>query len=287
MKEQLQLRQKRDFGQKINATFQFITGHFKPLATVILYIVLPLQLVMSVLTAYYTGNYFQDVSSGEYSGMDMFLNDNYKMTLLTSMLTGFVHLLLGIVIFSYMKLLDKGYDTSPSAVWDEAKQHILKAFSLGILSYFLLIIAFLALIIPGFYVMVVFSLLLPIIVFEDADMSYAFSESFKLIKNKWWSTFGLIIVMSLLVGVFVSVFSIPSTILTMFSVKSPDLKPVFIVLQTLTGLVTVFAYAVLYVALAFQYFNLVERNYNTGLLTAIEQLGTNQQRTDEYDDDEA
>ena len=50
--DELDFRQERDFGQKISATFGFIGVHLRPLARVLLYLVVPVALLRSIAAGF-------------------------------------------------------------------------------------------------------------------------------------------------------------------------------------------------------------------------------------------
>src|ERR1700733_4832534 len=84
----------------------------------------------------------------------------------------------------------------------------------SILSIFL---TFLLCIVPAVYLSPIFSLIFPIIVFENGSFGYAFNRSFKIIKNNWWATFGAIIVMGLIIWVASFIVLLPVIILSIIN----------------------------------------------------------------------
>jgi hypothetical protein len=104
-----------------------------------------------------------------------------------------------------------------------------------------------------------------------------------LIKGKWWSTFGLLMVLGLIVSITSSLVAIPWSITNMASslhkisqggevgtgtdwlgIISNTLK---YLLQYLLGVLT-------QIGLIFQYFNLVEMKESKGLMQKMETMGT-------------
>lgn len=58
----------------------------------------------------------------------------------------------------------------------------------------ILILAFIALVLPGIYLGVAFAVALPVLLVEDIRGFKALSRSFQLTKGRWWPTFGTLLV---------------------------------------------------------------------------------------------
>ncbi len=150
-------------------------------------------------------------------------------------------------------------------------------------------------VIPGLILAIYLSILNPIVINEEADIAEGFSRSFKLMKDKWWSTFGLLVIMGLITYVVLIAISIPTMLMTFIwgfnsldsfeSGSMPDIseteQTIFVVVTTITTLLSYFAYALPNVALGFQYYNLVERQEAKGLMTQIDQMGGSKEEEQE------
>jgi hypothetical protein len=119
--------------------------------------------------------------------------------------------------------------------------------------------------------------------YEEKNFFSALSRSLKLTQGKWWSTFGLLLVLGL-IAYFVSYFFIiPYYIVmgtTMMHKVSSPLAPVegpskylTILFFTLYYVVYLLLSSLPNIGVAFQYFNLVELKEAKGLLTEIENVG--------------
>ena len=117
-------------------------------------------------------------------------------------------------------------------------------------------------------------------VMENTSFGYAFSQSFKLIKENWWVTFGTLVVIIIVLYVASLVVIMPSAILRGVSLYS-SLTKGNTVSTTATVLTTLFSqiahvfYVLPTVAATFCYFNLNESKEGTGLIERINQFGTN------------
>lgn len=278
----------RDFSQKLNATIEFIRQNVKPLGKSILYILGPLAVLNGLLFSQYI-----DFVFGTMAPQDPVSAQN-PFTFLTSssyigfmFLSGFSALLNFSIIFNFMKIYQERYpeEITVTEVLNASWKDVLPLFVLGVLTTILLMVGFIAFIVPGIYLMVIFSLSIPILFFEGKGVFESIGRSFKLIKGKWWSTVGLLIVASVLMYAVSMIFVMPFYVfyfLSMFTLIeeigiSADtsswwfqggmtLSLMFMILGSFL------TYSIPMVALSFQYFNLVERQESVGLMGEIEKL---------------
>jgi hypothetical protein len=75
------------------------------------------------------------------------------------------------------------------------------AIAAGILAAIGIAIGFLLLIIPGLYLLTIWSMLIPVIVIEERSAGEAFTRSREVVRGNGWAVFGLILVTFLLVAV--------------------------------------------------------------------------------------
>ena len=215
--------------------------------------------------------------------------------LISYFLLGLASLWMTIAVYAFMaEYADGNQNISIEAVWKRGKNKIMPAIGFMLLIV-LAMIVFVALVfvIPGnnsalgiafklllvcgliIYVMIVISLVLPNMVIDDSGVFESIGRSFELINGKWWSTFGLLMVMSMVSGVATFIFTIPLYIALIVTM---------LVQTTLGETLTVIGACIMFLgsflmsslptlALGFQYFNLVERREGTGLLKKIDQLG--------------
>jgi hypothetical protein len=72
---------------------------------------------------------------------------------------------------------------------------------LSLISVFLIILAMIALVIPGIWLWIAWSVSTPVLLFEGLKGTKALRRSFRLIKGFWWPTFGAILLSLILAGV--------------------------------------------------------------------------------------
>jgi hypothetical protein len=135
---------------------------------------------------------------------------------------------------------------------------------------------FFLLMFPFVWVIVCLMLYFPALWIEDIGVWAALRRSFTLVYGKWWSTFGLYLVTGMIQGMTNYVFAIPLYALMMLSVLkigSFESGIWSIVAGAVYGLGFIFTATIPLIAMAFQYFNLVERKEGLGLRLMLDSLG--------------
>jgi hypothetical protein len=172
-------------------------------------------------------------------------------------------------------LQNKGAQPGTVQVWGYFKYYFWRVFGASILLAILAGIGAVFCIIPGIYLGIVFSLVSPIIVMENASFGYAFNKSFTLIRNNWWFMFGVIIVMVLILWVANSIVTIPLALTPALGqlVSNRSITvPVVIFCSILRSLLAVTC-AIPVIAISLCYFDLIEQKDGTGLLSRIHAFG--------------
>lgn len=289
---------KRPFSDKLNITFVFLRENAWPYLKVQLLIAGPILLLVNMAASQLQFDLFDSVERGQ--GLDTFVIRSpdsfiidmfgaYGLVLLASLVGGS---LIPVLCYGYMRV----YQERPpegitiAHVTRDMWLNFLSMLGYGIIAGMVVIVSAFFLFIPAIYFMVVLSLGAAIICFEKTDPFTAFGRCFTLIKDKWFSTAGLLLVVGIIVYFITAFFSLPQIVLmglwTLLTLESGDmgvdmpayidsLQILFAVLQSFAG---IFTYSVVYIAIAFQYFNLVERRESRGLMARI---GAMDEQTDE------
>ncbi len=290
LNQKISFYEKRDFGEKINVTFAFLRQNFAPLAKSILFIAGPAILLISVVTGVYQAT-IMDMSTGAET-FDYL--EILSQSSLTSFLSIFVSALLVTVVYAYLVLYveRENYDNITVAeVWERVKQHYLVVVVSVFVYSVLVVLGFMLLIIPGFIVIAALSFLFIIQIKEGLSLGAAFSRCFKLVSDNYLSTLGLILVTSILIFIISMVVMLPFGIAlgvpAFFSLSQGSgledaggtMKVVLIAFQALSSLLSYLLYAVLLIAVAFQYANLVEKKEAAGLLESVNTIGQSERPT--------
>ncbi|GAB3897351.1 hypothetical protein [Spirosoma agri] len=281
------LFQQRDFGNKINVTFQYISENFRSLGLSLLYIVGPVALGAGIATGILQSRVLAiaaETSNGKspnpmaiFQVMSQFASPTFWLVIILGILANVVVIL---TTYAHMKVYERtnGGPIMVSDVWAEVQPMIGRAVVISILSSIVTGVGFVFLFIPGVYVAVVLSLALAVTAFEGTDFGMTWERCFRLIRDKWWSTFGIILVIGIIVAIVGLIFQLPNGVIGFLigAKLLPNLSTVWFTLASVIGIVgRTLLNAVLYTAIGFQYTNLVERQEGRGLISAIDSIGTN------------
>ena len=274
--QKIEFQRYRDFGQIINATFEFLRENFKQLAKAVIYLVGPFVLLTGIFGGLYQKDLFSFTSTvkslsefGIAFGLYIFF------AILTS-------LVLVSTVYSYILLYLKRQDDIPievDDVWLMVKSKTIKILLFSIGYGLVTVFATVLLIIPGIYVSVALMIIYIVGLNEDKGFFDSMSRSFYLVKNKWWFTFGLLIVLSLIQGFLGFLFQVPQYI-AMFVIAfnsvdgngTDSITEIILIVTTIISTLNFIFYAISLVGIAFHYFSLVEQKEAKGLLDKIEAI---------------
>ena len=284
--KKIEFYKRRQFGDKLNMVIVFLRQNSRSYFKVHLFITAPLLMVTNLLMTQ-IGFGFYDFMNMQDTMMDdtTFISEMLKMygiVFLTYLLMG---TLMPGVTYGYMKVYEKEPLDSISAnqVFQNAMRHFPFLFGNLLLVGIISIVGIFFFVIPGVYLGVVLSLCAPIIMFEEKDPISAIGRAFTLIKEHWWSTLGLIVVSAILGGLINYIFSIPQMIvygIMAFNTASGTqvmdppayINVINVVFAALNTIGSIISYSIIYLALSFQYFNIIERRESRGLMRRIDHM---------------
>jgi hypothetical protein len=310
----INLHQTRDFSRKMNATIEFIRQNFKSLAKSILFIAGPPVIIASLFLGSFMADMFTASFNMGRSGDSLaFANQFLEPSFWLQIVMMFIFLILSFAanistINNYVKLYEErqSNEIAVSDVWERVRQSLGMYIGSMILYTILFIVLYVVVIVVvglmavitpvlavlggavafwGFmYLFVGTSLLFFIRSYEDIGFFDAIFRSLKLTSGKWWSTFGLLMVLSLIAGVISYIFMIPWYAVTIVSAlhstgaegfeEPSQIMQIFsTVLFALYYMAQVLLQSMPQLGIAFQYFNLVERKEARGLMSQIESIG--------------
>jgi len=284
MKRVFIFRKVRDFGSVMNHSFDFIKAEYRRLGKALLIYVLPFFILTGILLVFVqtsmVRNMVSDLDSVQPEA-NFFSGFDWRKMSITYLLQLLNFTVLSTVVFSFLNLyLKKG----PGFEVTELKTSFLKVggklLLANIVIAIMVLLASMFLLIPGIYLGVVFSLVAPILVFEDAGLGQALNRSFEIIKDNWWKTFGIIFVGAVIVYIFSIILSIPLIIAVAaksFHVMANQtqaqiLSPGYLIASTIISMIQTFAYSLVIIFISIQYFSLVEEKERPTLQAKIDRL---------------
>lgn len=313
----IELQEARDFSRKMNVTFEFIRQNFKPLGKAIVYIAGPPVLTASLLIGFFFSEFITLSESIQSSGNaeqlgDYFLSVSFWLQIALMFVLVFISYVISIATINNYIILYHEKKTNKievSEVWSRVQNTFWTYLGTTLLFFLALLLAYIVLLIPIFVLAGISPFLIffgfvffvggLIFLFISSSLTYfvqlyerknffdALTRSYKLVNNgKWWSTFGLLFILQLIMGISSYIFMIPYYIV-MFSyslhsisgespMQIPDsLYIIAFVCFTLYYMAQMLLSALPNVGIAFQYFNLVELKEARGLMNQIETIGQN------------
>ena len=292
--QKIDFYQTRDLGDKINVTFQFLRQNFGPLFKCLLYIAGPISLITGIAAGIYQATLLSTTMGASTDPFDFttIISQGGVTSLLSLLATSVVIT----VVYEYLVLyMQANTLTTPtvSEVWERTKQDVLKVL-LGVIVVSILVsIGFVFLIVPGFILLAALSFIFIIMIKERLSFGDAFSRCFSLVSGHYLSTLGLILVVVILQSIISLILVFPFTLVTgagIFFSGSEDIMAqqssgfyqiLFIIGQVLSSFISQLLYAILLVAIAFQYANLVEKKESTGLMESVNTMGERRIADDE------
>lgn len=311
----IEFRRQRNFGDKLSATFEFIKSNYQQLLKILIYIPGPLILLNSIYYIFFIDSRIRSITSILEGDPLAYTTELVSYMLVYSIIALLLVVVFQLTILSFIKLYQtkRNGDISVNEVWTNVKANLLKLLSFYLLFsvtafLFVGVLAFVAgsnggflgsmlifiVFILFFYLIITFSLFPYVIIIEDKslnDFLEVINRCFLLIRGKWWSTVGIVIISSLITSIIGGIFSIPvglsqlSELFTEQSYGLPQLSISELVYSAFVQVLTNVLYIIPVTALAFQYYNLVERNEGTGLMQEIEDEQADSENKDSHEED--
>jgi hypothetical protein len=311
--EIINLHRARNFSRKMNATFEFLKQNFKPLFKSLVYIAGPSILIVCVLMGSVIGDMFKLFVSAV-SNDDVIENYFTSPLFWAQVVLVILFIFVGTVMTlstmnNYIILYDekKTNKIEVSEVWERVRSSFWMYVGTTVLFYLVMMMILGVLMIP----MIFFAMASPVLSFlgmlifyagliyffigssltffirsyEGKGFVQAMVRSFKLIKDNWWSTFGLLMIINFVMSSIAGVLIIPYYIVLIMEVLhktevgggatsfSDGFQWATIIFFTFYYAINLMLHSIPNIGIAFQYFNLVELKEARGLITEIESFG--------------
>ncbi len=281
--EPVHLRQARDFGQIITATFSFLRQEWKPLARAILAVGLP----AAVAGGFLAGGSLTQLQSIQFNpGDDPSELFGTMMSGLPLMLLGFLLLLAAwllvvSMVHEYVRAYHLGehHGLTTGDLFKRGASQIGPYLGASLLTGLLCFLGLVLCVLPFFYVWAVLALVLPAHAIERTGGAGALGRSNQLVSGDFWPTLGLLLVMAIINGFITGIIQLPFTIVGIVvgintgmegissgSAELPAWYGLFNSIATaFQWCVQMLAYPIVAVAMALKYFSRVEETEGTGL----------------------
>jgi len=225
-------------GEVLDASFKIVRQSFGTLAGCVLVVAVPLNIVNTLITASASDEAY-DFDSTSNQGTGFSTGSEVAGTLLTTTLT---LVLMSLASAACFRAVSGSYLGERLTVGDSlrfAMSRLLPVILLSFIYVLALIPAFIALIIPGIWLAVAWSVCFPALLSEGVSPVAALGRSFKLVKGRWWPVFGALLVMYLLVAVISGILSALGVATLIAAVDSEVVAAVFVtIINILSSLIT-------------------------------------------------
>lgn len=275
------LEKERDFTDVINATFSFISQEFKLLMTVVLlYAGLPI-LLAAIPAALYSEDSLSNVFMA-FQGQGVQQRPQFEMIIwVYGMMIITASIMAGLIGAYFAEYREKGHGGfTVRDVWSKFVSKLGTFILFTVVSTFITIFGLALCFIPGIYLMVPLSLGSTIIYVEGTDFGATFDRCFKVVKDNWWITFALILVVGIIVSILGGVFSLPAMLIvlvegvTAATGNGPtEMNSLAVIVTTVVGTIGQYLlYIISYVSIGIQFFNLKEKKDQTALFKKVSEI---------------
>lgn len=282
----VQLQKYRDLGQLITSSFQFLKQNWKPLFRAIGVICLPIGMVAGFLmgrSATDLENVTGTVSPTGFSYSGTMAND--LPMFIGYFLLVLVMVMLMAIVYEYMRMYHAGEHAGVTTadLWKRTIAQFGPYLAMTFFYYVLVLIGSLLCVLPGIYAMVAFSLIYMVHAIERKGAFASFNRSLHLIKERWWETFGLMLVVGMIQMTLIYALMIPVMIISfVIGLNSNDMgvegaeamQGTMMVIMAITMTLYIVAILLIYplmaVALGLKYFSIVEEKEGVGIRQRIQ-----------------
>jgi hypothetical protein len=249
----INFKKQRDLGAMFSDTFQFLNTEWKPFFGTILKISIIPVIIAICAIVYYTMasvSFLGDFS--QVTNYDVF-NLNFSDLILpisvaiVSYLIAFASITVAALSYIKSYIAHKGlvnYQEIQSLTKEKFWPYVGLFIVVGIIVFFGMLFC----ILPGIYFGVVLSLSFCLVIFQNKGVFDAISDSFGFIKEHWWETFGILIVVQLIIAIAGFLVDLPASFYQTVDVAS-ILKD-----QDTTELLSAFKDPIYLSLIAFSYF---------------------------------
>ncbi len=277
----INLKQYRDFGQLITDTFLFIKQEYKFLLRVIFTYVGPFVLITAFAGAWMQSGILNSVDSENMANPLEFIQNlglKYALYILSLLVSTTMMIC---TVYSYMYLYSKkGKDGFlQEDVWDMVKEKFFPSLGLIILIGIIITLGIFLCIVPGIYLAVIFSLVIASSIFENLGVGESVQRSTFLVKEDFWFTLGISLVMSIIAGMLGYIFLLPSSLMSFFvmfnSIRgetSETFSLIFLILNAIGTFCASIIYGMPHITMSMFYLSQIEKKESPNLIDKIEQI---------------
>ena len=294
--QKIELRKVRDFGLNINDTFVFLRQNLKPLLQSFFAIcgvfMLGQAIFNGIFQSHSMGGMFQQLFSGRIKTNTYNQNPyaaifsiEYLMTIVFMLLTfASMKVVLGAYIKFYLE--NNGQQPGIEDIWAIYKKYFFRVFFYSIPIGLFTILGTIFCLAPGVYLWVVFVPFTFVLMIEDAGFSTAFYRCFDIIKANFWPAFFVYVIAFIIYyiasGIISVVVGLVIGLAAYFTTK--DIGATVGIVTSFLNIFSFTFYIIYFISAAMQYFSLIEQRDGTGILSRIDNIGTDKNNFDNIEE---
>lgn len=280
-KECIEFKRERDLGSIITDAFKFIRLEGKQFFLTILKVAAIPILIAVVAMIYYMVSMQSLVSQDTNGVIGMFSS---ALIMMIAYLIAFVFINLA-GMYYIKSYIDNSGVVNQEEIKRNTKERFWSFTGFGVLAALILFVSVMLCVFPMFYTWTVLSLGASILVFENESATSTIGKCFSFISGHFWETFGVVIVVGLLVGILGYIFQIPAFIYQIiqmgigFKNEDPTVvtnlfsDPIYLFLNLISIVGQLMFYAITLITNVFIYFDINEQKNLTGTIEKIDSLG--------------
>jgi hypothetical protein len=273
----IQFKKKRDLGTMLSDAFKFLTVEWKPFFyTIFKTAIIPVLIAIGIMIYYLMISVQAFSVMSETSDVDNFFDFNYSELILP--IIGFVfsyliaYALVSVSALSYIK----SYISNNGVVNFEEVNAVTKSkfgayLGLFILNGIIVVFGMLFCFLPGIYFAIVLSLSMCLLIFQNKSVMDSIGDSFSFIKGHWFETFGILLVVQIIIGVAGVIIDLPASLYSAgsvgFDIFNQDTTnildvykdPIYLFLLVFSSLIKFALYIVTLVVTVFVYYDIKEQ----------------------------
>lgn len=284
--KKINFRTQRNFSDNISKTFDFVRMNHKMILKIFVRIPGPILLLASLVLMFSFYNIFGTTLQAPFSPSKDLSASGIGFLAFGGVLYIIASLLFTVAINEYIVLYQQSEEPEQITVKDvfqNAKNNFWLYLGGGLLIGIMILVGFVLLFIPGIYLAIATLYFFIIISAEKKNIGQSISRSFNLIKGYWWSSFGYILVVGLLVMAISYIIQLPIIgINTYILLKQSSTNMGAIIYGVSNGisyLIYVAISSLSYIAIAMYYYSIVEAKEQVGLQQEIAKMDVTNEET--------
>ncbi len=280
VEQKIEFRKTRDFGENLNDAFLFIWLNFKSLFKSFFAISAVFMLTYAILKISYESghNSFWELVYRRRtfnSGFkNLFSDVQYYFIVISKWLT-FISLQVSIGGYIKYYVENDGKKPGIEEVWSIFRKYFFKIVFLSLPIIILVLLGTVLCVVPGVYLLVVFTPFSIIAMIENTSLTDTYSRCFDLIRNNFWLSFLIyfVVILIYLIGTLLTGFVISGIMSLISYFTTYNLTALIVMLTSFFGVFSYCYYIIVSVSVALQYYSLAEKRDGIGILNRINKIG--------------